>query len=165
MGIESGDSQVLEAIDKGETYETTVEGLNKSKSAGIDSSVMIINGVGGTQFSEQHAINSAKVLNLTQPKYASTLVLTAYKGLEHYKNRYKGDFTEMNSIQLFEELRLFMEHLDLQNTIFRSDHASNNLVLKGVLGKDKKLFLDQIEEAIVSPETADLRKFDNGIQF
>ena len=164
VGIESGDSQVLEAINKGETYETTIEGLNKSKSVGMDSSVMIINGVGGIQLSEQHAINSAKVLNLTQPKYASTLVLTAYKGLEHYQNRYRGDFTEMNSIQLFEELRLFMRHLELENTIFRSDHASNRLVLKGVLGKDKKVFLDQIEAAIVSPESADLRNFEGRIQ-
>lgn len=162
VGIESGDSEVLKAIDKGETYQTTIDGLNKSKAVGIDSSVMIINGVGGTQLSEQHAINSAKVLNATQPKYASTLVLTAYKGLEHYKNRYKGDFTEMSSMQLFEELRLFMSHLELDSTIFRSDHASNSLVLKGVLGKDKKVFLAQIEEAINNPDTADLRKSSIG---
>lgn len=165
VGIESGDSEVLEAIDKGETYQTTIDGLNKSKSVGIDSSVMIINGVGGTQLWEQHAINSAKVLNSTQPKYASTLVLTAYKGLEHYQNRYKGDFSEMNSIQLFEEMRLFMSQLELESTIFRSDHASNSLVLKGILGKDKSTFLDQIDEAINNPENANLRKFDNRIQF
>jgi len=85
VGIESGDSEVLDAIQKGETFETTVEGLNKSKAAGMNSSVMIINGVGGRVLTKQHAINSAKVLNLTQPKYASTLVLTAHKGLEHYK--------------------------------------------------------------------------------
>jgi len=150
VGIESGDSEVLNAINKGETYQTTIEGLNKSKSAGIDSSVMIINGVGGVKLSHQHAINSAKVLNATQPKYASTLVLTAYKGLEHYKNRYLGDFVEMNSTQLFEELKLFIANLELESTIYRSDHASNSLVLKGILGRDKELFLDQIEMAIVA---------------
>lgn len=164
VGIESGDSEVLDAINKGETYQTTIDGLNKSKSVGIDSSVMIINGVGGTQFSEQHAINSAKVLNLTKPKYASTLVLTAYKGLEHYKNRYRGKFTEMNSIQLFKELQLFMNHLELESTIFRSDHASNSLVLKGVLGRDKQVFLSQIEDAIQNPDAANLRKIITGMQ-
>ncbi len=75
VGIESGDNQVLEYIQKGETFKTTIDGLNKSKSVGINSSVMIINGVGGKHFSKQHALNSAKVLNETQPKYASTLVL------------------------------------------------------------------------------------------
>ena len=162
VGIESGDSEVLNAINKGETYQTTIEGLNKSKSAGIDSSVMIINGVGGVKLSQQHAINSAKVLNATQPKYASTLVLTAHKGLDHYKNRYTGDFVEMNSIELFKELKLFVSHLELESTIFRSDHASNSLVLKGVLGKDKQLFLTQIESAISRPEEANLRRFRSG---
>ncbi|MBL4624180.1 MAG: radical SAM protein, partial [Flavobacteriales bacterium] len=41
VGIESGDSEVLECIQKGETFETTIEGLNKSKAAGMSSSVML----------------------------------------------------------------------------------------------------------------------------
>lgn len=164
VGIESGDSEVLKAINKGETYQTTIEGLNKSKSAGIDSSVTIINGVGGALLTEQHAINSARVLNLTQPKFASTLVLTPHKGLAHYKNRYEGEFVELTTIQLFKELKLFMNHLELGSTIFRSDHASNSLVLKGVLGKDKKLFLGQIEDAIQYPDAANLRNIRTGMQ-
>lgn len=152
VGIESGDSEVLEAIQKGETYQTTIDGLNKSKAAGMDSSVMIINGVGGLHFTQQHAINSAKVLNATQPKFASTLVLTAHKGLKHYQERFLGEFVELNAVQLFQEMQLFMEHLQLNETIFRSDHASNRLVLKGVLGKDKERFLQQIETAIQNPE-------------
>ena len=157
VGIESGDSNVLEAIQKGETFETTIEGLNKSKAAGMNSSVMIINGVGGKLLTEQHAINSAKVLNETQPKYASTLVLTTHKGLEHYKNRYLGEFRQLNQLELFTEMQTFMTHLELNETIFRSDHASNNLILKGVLGKDKNRFLEQIKLAIEQPNLANLR--------
>jgi len=152
IGIESGDSEVLEAIQKGESHETTIEGINKSKSVGMDASVMIINGVGGKVLTKQHAINSAKVLNATQPKYASTLVLTVHKGLEHYKNRYIGEFVELNTKELFEEMHLFMTNLELNETIFRSDHASNRLVLKGVLGKDKQKMLAQIEQALNHPE-------------
>lgn len=158
VGIESGDSDVLHAIQKGETYQSTIDGLNKSKDAGMDSSVMIINGVGGTLMSEQHAINSAKVLNATQPKFASTLVLTAHKGLDHYKNRFLGEFIEMNNLELFEEMRLFMKHLELKETIFRSDHASNRLVLKGVLGRDKEKLIQQIENAIQDPNGDGIRK-------
>jgi len=162
VGIESGDSEVLEAIQKGETFETTIEGLNKSKAAGMGSSVMIINGVGGTKLWKQHAINSAKVLNATQPKFASTLVLTAHKGLEHYQDRYHGQFIEMNTVELFTETLLFMEHLELNETIFRSDHASNSLVLKGVLGRDKQRFIQQIDEAIDNPNLHHLRGFNGG---
>lgn len=157
VGIESGDSEVLECIQKGETFETTIDGLNKSKAVGMNSSVMIINGVGGKLLTNQHAINSAKVLNETQPKYASTLVLTTHKGLEHYKNRYLGDFQQLNQVELFTELQLIMQNLELTETIFRSDHASNNLILKGVLGKDKDKFLNQIQIALESPELTNLR--------
>lgn len=157
VGIESGDNDVLTAIQKGETYQSTIGGINKSKAVGIDSSVMIINGVGGQLFSKQHAIESAKVLNATQPKYASTLVLTPHKGLSHYKNRFLGEFIELSRKEQFEEMKLFMQHLELEETIFRSDHASNRLVLKGILGKDKSQFLSQIEEAIQDPYGNNIR--------
>ena len=157
VGIESGDNEVLEAIQKGETFDSTVAGLNKAKAAGIDCSVMIINGVGGNVFSKQHAINSAKILNATQPKFASTLVLTAYKGLEHYQNRFKGDFVELSTSELFKEMRVFMECLALDETIFRSDHASNSVVLKGILGRDKQKFMLQIEDEIRHPNGENVR--------
>lgn len=157
VGIESGDDQVLQSLQKGETFNTIVEGLNKAKNVEINSSVMIINGVGGKLLSQQHAVNSAKVLNETQPKYASTLVLTTYKGLEHFKNRFLGEYIPMILPELFIEMQTFMQHLNLNETIFRSDHASNYLVLKGVLGKDKPLFLQQIKTALNHPEIANLR--------
>lgn len=157
VGIESGDDEVLNAIQKGETFSSVVLGLNKAKQAEINSSVMIINGIGGKLFTKQHAINSAKVLNETQPKYASTLVLTTYKGLEHFKSRFLGNFQQLYLPELFDEMKIFINHLELNETIFRSDHASNHLVLKGVLGKDKEQFLKQIELAIHHPEIANLR--------
>jgi len=162
VGIESGDDNVLTAIQKGESHATTIEGLNKSKAVGMNSSVMIINGVGGKQFTHQHAINSAKVLNATQPKYASTLVLTAHKGLEHYQSRFLGTFTPLQTNELFHEMEIFMETLELNETIFRSDHASNTLVLKGVLGRDKDRFLNQIRSAINAPNNINLRNKPTG---
>ncbi len=161
VGIESGDDAVLEYIKKGETFKTIVDGLNKSKAVGMASSVMIINGVGGKHFTKQHAINSAKALNETQPKYASTLVLTTHKGFEYFKARLSAktavEFEMLNQLELFTEMKLFMETLQLDETIFRSDHASNILVLKGVLGKSKQQFLEQIDFAINHPSLANLR--------
>ena len=75
-------------------------------------------------------------------------MLTTHKGMSHYKERYKGEFIELEKKELFEEMKLFMQHLNLKETIFRSDHASNHLILKGVLGKDKQKMLNQIDVAI-----------------
>jgi len=41
--------------------------------------------------------------------------------------------------------------------VFRSDHASNWLVLKGVLGAEKERLLQQVRTAIVQPQSARLR--------
>ncbi|MCF8298734.1 MAG: radical SAM protein [Saprospiraceae bacterium] len=157
VGIESGDDELLKVVNKGETFKSTVEGLNKSKLAGIESSVMILTGLGGKQYSKQHAINSAKVLNETQPHFASTLVLSFPFGEEHYRKKFNGNFVSMSTLDLIKEMEVFLKHTELESTIFRSDHASNYLVLKGILSKDKDSFLEQIRFAIKNPELAGLR--------
>ena len=55
VGLESGDDTVLERVNKGETHESSVSALNKIRNAGLRSSVMVLNGLGGTKYSEQHA--------------------------------------------------------------------------------------------------------------
>lgn len=148
VGIESGDDETLALVSKGETFESTKQAMLKLKDTGIKASVMVLTGLGGKLYSRQHAIKSAELLNEIQPEFASTLVLSFPYGVEKYKEEFKGDYVEMNTEDLLQELKLFMEHLELKNTIFRSDHASNYLVLKGVLGKDKERFLYQINEAL-----------------
>ncbi|PCH65807.1 MAG: radical SAM protein [Bacteroidetes bacterium] len=158
IGVESGDNEVLGFMNKGETYETTKEGILKAREAGIKCSTILINGIGGKKYSEQHAINSAKLLNATQPEFASTLVLTFHKGLETFKLRYSGEYLPMHTKDLFEEMYTFISNTELSETIFRSNHASNYLVLSGILGRDKQMFLDQITTAINHPELSNLRE-------
>ena len=148
VGAESGDDEVLEYIAKGETYQSTLDALVKIKQAGIKSSVMILNGMGGVKYSEQHARNSALLMNEAQPDYLSTLVVSYPMGDERVKAGFNGEYELPNQQQLFEELRLLISTLELENTVFRSDHASNYLPLKGNLGADKAAMLAQLDEAM-----------------
>ncbi len=156
VGAESGDNEVLERVNKGETSASTADALIKAGEAGLRRSVMILNGLGGVSLSAQHALNSAKLLNETQPEFVSTLVVSFPQGMQRFQQRYP-DFTELNQQQLFSELRQFVEALELDNSTFRSDHASNALVLKGELGQDKARLLAQIDHAISRPDQAGLR--------
>ena len=148
VGAESGDDTVLKYIDKGETYRSTADALIKSHEAGLKSSVMIINGMGGKKYSEQHALASARLINETQPHYVATLVLTFYRDQQKVLDGYQGDFEELDTIELCQEIQTFIGATELKSSIFRSDHASNHLVLKGVLGKDKAAMLNQIGQAV-----------------
>jgi len=158
IGIESGDDDVLKMINKSETYSSTVEGLLKAKEAGMKLSVIILNALGGKTFSEQHAINSAKILNEVQPEFASALTLSFPFGLEHFKKRFIGNYIPMNIPEILEELKIFISHTELEGTIFRSNHASNYLVLEGILGRDKQRFIDEINFALNNPQLANLRE-------
>lgn len=158
VGIESGDDELLQLINKGETAESTIQSMTKAKEAGIKSSVMIINGLGGSKYSDQHAENSAKVINAIQPEFLSTLVLSFPYGVEHFKERFSGTFAELNILGLLIEQHNFIEKLELRETVFRSDHASNYLVLKGILNRDKDRLLTDLKFAIKAPEMAGLRE-------
>lgn len=156
VGAESGDDEVLERVNKGETYASTEEALTKAGDAGLQRSVMILNGLGGKSLSEQHAQNSARLMNATQPEFLSTLVVSFPQGLERYRERFP-DFEPLDQPSLFSELENLIGMLELDNSVFRSDHASNPLVLKGVLGADKERILAQVRQAISRPEQARLR--------
>jgi len=157
LGAESGDDFVLQSINKGETKQGTIDALNRLADAGIRRSVMIINGLAGEKFSEQHALNSADLANRTQPEFLASLVINLPHGEARHQKAFNGQFEYMPQPSLFRELRQFVGALELKTTIFRSDHASNQLVLKGVLGKDKSKLLDQIDTAINAPQQANLR--------
>ena len=157
VGIESGDDEVLNMINKGETYASTAEGLLKAKEAGIKLSVIILNGVAGLDYSKQHAVNSARLLNLVQPEFASVLVLSFPFGIERYKQKFNGEYVPMNIPELLQEMKEFISHTTLESTIFRSNHASNYIVLSGILSRDKEHFIEQLDVAINNPKVARLR--------
>jgi len=158
VGCETGDDQLLENIQKGETYASSLAALTKIKAAGMKSSVMILNGMGGSKYSEQHAINSAKLMNDAQPEYLATLVISFPGGIERYQAGFDGDFVQLTQLELFREMEMMLDTLELEKTIFRSDHASNYLVLKGVLNRDKDALLKQVRTAINQPGVIPLRQ-------
>ena len=156
LGAESGDDEVLARVNKGETFESTRTALDKLGEAGITRSVMILNGLGGEALSAQHADNSARLINATRPEYLSTLVVTLHDAGRRFLQAWP-DWQALSQQGLFREMERFLAALELERTVFRSDHASNWLVLKGTLGADKARLLAQVRAAIAQPESAPLR--------
>ncbi|MEN9478781.1 MAG: hypothetical protein RLZZ298_176 [Pseudomonadota bacterium] len=156
VGAESGDDQVLAAVNKGESFKSTCEALDKFGLAGITRSVMILNGLGGKLFTRQHAENSARLANATQPEYLATLVVSFPGGEARYRAGFPA-WEPLSQHELFVEIAQFLSALELKRTVFRSDHASNWLVLKGTLGAEKERLLAQVRQAIEAPSAAGLR--------
>jgi radical SAM superfamily enzyme YgiQ (UPF0313 family) len=156
VGAESGDDVVLQRVHKGESHASTAEALMKLGEAGISRSVMLLNGLGGKVYSQQHALNSARLVNATQPEFLATLVVSFPQG----EQRFRADYPEWETPDLpdlFAEMAQFLQATELTRTVFRSDHASNWLVLKGTLGAEKERMLAQVRTAIEQPQHAGLR--------
>ena len=158
VGCESGDNEVLRLVNKGEDYDSSLLALEKIKQAGLKSSVMILNGLGGPELSKQHALNSARLMNAAQPDYLSTLVVEFPTGSDRFEEAFEGRWRKLGKLELFHEMHTLLSHLELEKTIFRSDHASNYLVLTGVLGKDKQQLLSIVTKAINQPGVIPLRE-------
>lgn len=158
VGCETGDTELLALVEKGETFETSLDALQKVKAAGMKSSVMILNGLGGPEMSQQHALASAKLMNAAQPDFLSTLVVDFPQGSQQFEKNFNGKWRKLDQQELFAEMETLLASLELDKTVFRSDHASNYLVLKGVLGKDKQKLLHTVRTAINKPGMIPLRQ-------
>jgi radical SAM superfamily enzyme YgiQ (UPF0313 family) len=156
VGAESGDDEVLLRVGKGETQSSTLAALDKLGQAGISRSVMILNGLGGQALSARHADHSADLINAAQPEFLATLVVSFPKGEERLRTGFPG-WEPLSVVELMVEMERFLARLELKRTVFRSDHASNWLVLKGTLGADRDKLLGQLRAAIAQPDHAPLR--------
>jgi len=157
LGVESGHDQVLVDLDKGVDAAEMVRVAEKANAAGVKLSTMILLGAGGRELSEAHAVASAAVVNAIQPRYLSTLAMMPVPGTPLFEAVQRGEYEELEPLELAAELRTFVAHLELTGTIFRSNHASNYLALAGTLPKDKGRLLDQLDAALDDPGHAPFR--------
>lgn len=147
MGAESGDETILKEVRKGITKQQLIEAGKLLKQAGIFNSLTLISGLGGRKLLKEHAINSAYLISEIKPEYLGFLTLMIEEEAVLYKKIKAGEMELLHPEDVMEEMRLFLEHVDSEGTVFRSNHASNYVMLKGTLNKDRDLMLAQVKKA------------------
>jgi radical SAM superfamily enzyme YgiQ (UPF0313 family) len=157
LGIESGDDTVLERLQKGVDAAEMIACGRKAHEAEVRLSTMILLGAGGRELSEAHARESARVVSAIQPRFVSTLVMTPVPHTPLWEQDRRGEFDRFTPLELARELRTFIAGLELEGTIFRSNHASNYLALAGTLPRDKERLLATLDEVLAHPDEATFR--------
>ncbi len=157
LGIESGSEQVLQMMNKGVSAEKIVEAGQKIIRSGLQLSATIILGLGGKELKKEHALKTAQITNRIDPTYLGALTLMVDPRSPIHTKIQKGEFKPLDSIEILEELEIMLENFELTNTVFRSNHASNYLPLKGILNRDRDKLLDLIRSALKNPDKAGLR--------
>ena len=148
IGAESGSDEVLRRIDKGETSEQIIEAVQKAERAGIATSVTFILGLGSKELMAEHAVKTGEMISVMGASYVGLLTLLLSPEAPLYWDVQSGEFTLLTPQETVDELEMIIEHTNCEKeTVLRSNHASNWLVLKGTLPTDKERFLREIRSA------------------
>ena len=137
LGAESGSQKVLEKINKGETREELIEGVQRLEAAGIKSSVTFISGLAGPDDWEEHAVETGRMIAEMNASYVSLLTLMLQPPAPLLEDYRQGRFKLLTPEEVLAETCLMLQYAKpSKSCVFRSNHASNYVSLRGNLPED-----------------------------
>ena len=146
IGAESGSDEVLKNINKGVTSKELGDLILKAKKVGFKTSVTFIVGILGEKDFREHAVATGNFISRCEPDYVGILSLMLEENTTIYQEWLKGNFKEADGIDILKEIKLIIENINVtSNIVFRSNHASNYINLKGNLPEDKKRLIQEID--------------------
>ena len=143
LGLESGDEEVLNLVHKGETAEQMTKAVKLAQNAGIRMSVMVLLGLAGKKISLRHAKEAASVVNQMSPKFLAALRFVQAPGMKMFEG-----YEPLSEYEIVQELYTFVKNLDLSNTVFRANHASNPVPIAARFPKDKPRLLLSLSDML-----------------
>ena len=154
LGIETGNDIILKKVTKGATQKTMIKACKKAKDAGFTLSCMVILGLGGSKYTKENAVDTAKVINAVEPDYVGALTLYLENGIkEEFLTKFEGEFERLTDSQAIDELELFISEIDVANEIiFRANHGSNAYNVGGTFPQNKMEMLEKIAWMKKHPE-------------
>ncbi|MBE6990855.1 MAG: radical SAM protein [Ruminococcaceae bacterium] len=148
MGLESGCDAVLERMNKGHTVASIIEAGQKARRCGLALSVTAISGLGSLELLADHAMGTAQALSAMQPEYIGLLTLMVEPGTPLERWVREGSFIVPQAPDILRETEIFLHYIDSEGSIFRMNHASNYLTLKGTLNTDKPALLARVHQGM-----------------
>lgn len=161
-GMESGDNDVLKLMNKGFTREEMLKAGKLIKKANIELSLYYIVGLGGKNLSEQHVLNSAKLINEINPEFIRLRTLIPFEDTPLYDLYKNNKFKLLNPHEAIKETKLFVKRLDNIDSYFLSDHVANYYKVNGKLPEDKEEIIEELDKAL-SLDKSSFRSPTSGI--
>ncbi len=149
MGIESGSEEILKDINKGATRDEIIQAGKKIKESDIKLSATIISGIGGKEKTNLHAKDTGSIISIIKPNYVGVLSLMIEKNTEIEEKVKNGELEILSSFEILKEIKEILKNINTdEKIIFRSNHASNYVSLKGNLPIDKDRLIKDIDWCI-----------------
>jgi radical SAM superfamily enzyme YgiQ (UPF0313 family) len=160
IGLETGDDDLLKKIKKGVTAEGHIKAGKKAMAAGFQLSEYWMPGLGGKAMWENHARNTARVMNAINPHYIRSRPFFPSPGTPLFEEHESGEYEPLSPSEQLIELKLMMEELDFTSKVC-FDHAGN-----WWRGKNGGLLFTQSYEGYKFPEQKPLvlKLLEEGIE-
>lgn len=154
IGIESGNDVVLRKVSKGATYKTIVQACQKAKQNGYALSCMVILGLGGKTYTQEHVADTARILSETAPDYVGALTLHLEEGVyDEFMTKFGEPFVPLDDGAVLEELEgLIANFCPKTPVVFRANHASNVYSVGGTMPDDREKMLALVRKLKSHPE-------------
>ena len=151
IGMESGSDAVLAFMEKGMTSEDHVKGGRHIKEAGIELSEYHMPGLGGKKWSQEHALESARVLSEINPDFIRLRTLQVHEIIPLWAKLEAGEFELQNEDEVVREIGEFIAKLDFTGEL-KSDHILNLLPeLEGKFPEVKNMCLATVNRYLSMP--------------
>ena len=149
IGAESGSDKVLKDVCKGETRQQLIDGVKKIEASGMQASVTFISGLAGKDGWREHAIETGTMISEMGASYVALLTLIVEPSVPMAEDIQSGKFKMLTAEEVLEETLLWLEHTNVtKQCVFRSNHASNYVSLRGNLPDDKEKMMDLLRKAM-----------------
>ena len=160
VGLETGDDFLLKKIKKGVTGKDHIDGGQKAIKSGFQLSEYWMPGLGGKEDWQNHAKNTALVLNQINPHYIRSRPFSPWPGTPIHDEVENGTLTLLSPREVLLELKLMMETLDVTSKVC-FDHAGN-----GWANRNGQLLFTQSYEGYKFPEEKNrvLELIEEGIE-
>ncbi|MCP3888309.1 MAG: radical SAM protein [Desulfobulbaceae bacterium] len=125
LGLETGDDELLKQIKKGVSGAGHIAGGQKAMAAGFQVSEYWMPGLGGKEMSEQHALNTARVLNEVNPHYIRSRPFRPIPDTPMNDQIQAGSVTLLTPREQLLELKAMVSALEVTSKVC-FDHMGNH---------------------------------------
>ena len=147
IGMESGCDKVLELVEKGVVKDQHVIAGQKVMRSGIELSEYYMPGLGGLEYLEENATESADALNQINPDFIRIRTLAVPKKTLLHEDYVNGVFKRSTDVDMVRELLIFISNLDGISSTVKSDHILNLITeVEGKLPEDKDKMVAALEK-------------------
>ncbi|WP_101773885.1 radical SAM protein [Peptostreptococcus faecalis] len=160
IGVESGNQEALEFINKGNTVDEAVREMKRLDKFDYNYYAMILTGLmgRGVDIAKYNGQKTGEMLSKVNCRGIFPMSVTLVRGTELWDLHAKGEYVEATEFDRLVELKEIIKNLNPEKTaLISSAHNSNTMFVKGIIPNDRERLISEIDEILQQSSPEDMQ--------